>query len=106
VRGLIFDFDGVIADSEVLANTVLAETVTVLGRKTTLQEALDRYMGKRWPEVVALIEADIGQPMPRPWRSCSEPQSSAGQSGRSKRSGPRWRRCVRPSKAKPRRTTR
>ena len=28
---LIFDFDGVIADSEAIANTVLAETVTGLG---------------------------------------------------------------------------
>jgi len=64
VRGLIFDFDGVIADSEALANTVLAEAVTGLGRETTLQDALDRYMGKRWRDVVALIEADIGQPVP------------------------------------------
>ena len=31
VGALIFDFDGVIADSEAIANTVLAETVTSLG---------------------------------------------------------------------------
>jgi beta-phosphoglucomutase-like phosphatase (HAD superfamily) len=31
---LIFDFDGVIADSEALANTVLAEVVTGLGHPT------------------------------------------------------------------------
>lgn len=64
VRGLIFDFDGVIADSEALANTVLAETITSLGRETTLDEALSRYMGRRWPEVVALIENDIGCAVP------------------------------------------
>jgi HAD superfamily hydrolase (TIGR01509 family) len=64
VRGLIFDFDGVIADSEALANTVLAETVTGLGREISLQYALDHYMGRRWPEVVALIEADIGRKVP------------------------------------------
>jgi HAD superfamily hydrolase (TIGR01549 family) len=64
VRGLVFDFDGVIADSEALANMVLAEAVTELGRETTLQDALNRYMGKRWPEVVALIESDIGEPLP------------------------------------------
>jgi beta-phosphoglucomutase-like phosphatase (HAD superfamily) len=35
----IFDFDGVIADSEVLSNTVLAEIVTELGVPTTLEDA-------------------------------------------------------------------
>ena len=64
IRGLVFDFDGVIADSEALANTVLAETVSSLGQQTTLDEALSRYMGKRWPEVVALIETEIGRAVP------------------------------------------
>ena len=40
---LIFDFDGVIADSEAIANTVLAETVTGLGHSTTLDQSLARY---------------------------------------------------------------
>jgi beta-phosphoglucomutase-like phosphatase (HAD superfamily) len=62
--GLIYDFDGVIADSEALANTVLAETITSLGRPTTLDEALDRYMGKRWPEVITQIESDLGRALP------------------------------------------
>ena len=43
VGALIFDFDGVIADSEAIANSVLAETVTRLGHLTTLDEALTRY---------------------------------------------------------------
>ena len=64
VRGLIFDFDGVIADSETLANIVLAETVSGLGCPTSLDEALSRYMGKRWPEVIAAIESDIGRTVP------------------------------------------
>ncbi|MBV8922203.1 HAD hydrolase-like protein, partial [Bradyrhizobium sp.] len=38
-RAIIFDFDGVIADSEVLSNTVLAEVVTELGVPTTLEDA-------------------------------------------------------------------
>jgi HAD superfamily hydrolase (TIGR01549 family) len=64
VGALIFDFDGVIADSEAMANTVLAETVTGLGHATTLDQALTRYMGRRWGEVVAEIEAAIGKPLP------------------------------------------
>ena len=54
---LIFDFDGIIADSEAIANTVLAETVTSLGHSTTLDQALTRYSGRRWDEAVAEIEA-------------------------------------------------
>jgi beta-phosphoglucomutase-like phosphatase (HAD superfamily) len=64
VGALIFDFDGVIADSEAIANTVLAETVTKLGHSTTLDEALTRYSGRRWDEAVAEIEAAIGRSLP------------------------------------------
>jgi len=64
VGALIFDFDGVIADSESIANTVLAETVTGLGHATTLDQSLTRYLGRRWVEVVAEIEAAIGKKLP------------------------------------------
>ena len=63
MSALIFDFDGVIADSEAIANTVLAEVVTDLGHSTTLDHALTRYSGRRWDEVVAEIEAAIGKPL-------------------------------------------
>ena len=53
VGALIFDFDGVIADSEAIANSVLAEIVTDLGHSTTLDQALDRYSGRRWEEAMA-----------------------------------------------------
>jgi beta-phosphoglucomutase-like phosphatase (HAD superfamily) len=64
MRGIIFDFDGVIADSEALANTVLAEAVSAHGLPTTLEDALTRYMGKRWPEVMTAIEEGIGNKLP------------------------------------------
>jgi HAD superfamily hydrolase (TIGR01509 family) len=64
VGALIFDFDGVIADSESIANTVLAETVTGLGHSTTLDQSLTRYAGRRWADVMAEIEAAIGKPLP------------------------------------------
>ena len=61
---LIFDFDGVIADSEALANTVLAETVTAFGHATTLDDSLDRYAGRRWVDVMAEIETATGKRLP------------------------------------------
>ena len=64
MAAIIFDFDGVIADSESLANTVLAEHVSLLGRTTTTDEALGRYMGRRWAEAMALIAEDVGRALP------------------------------------------
>ena len=61
---LIFDFDGVIADSEAIANTVLAETVSGLGYSTTLDQSLSRYAHRRWVQVMAEIEAVTGKPLP------------------------------------------
>src|ERR1700682_1173618 len=66
---LIFDFDGVIADSEAIANTVLAEIVTGLGHSTTLDQSLARYSGRRWDEVMAEIEAAVGTPLPSDFSS-------------------------------------
>src|SRR5215475_10796607 len=64
-RAIIFDFDGVIADSEVLSNTVLAEVVTELGVPTTLEDAYRDYMGKRFHDVIAAIELTVGRSLPR-----------------------------------------
>ena len=61
---IIFDFDGVIADSEVLSNTTLAEIVTELGVPTTLEDAYRDYMGKRFHEVIAVIEQTLGRSLP------------------------------------------
>jgi HAD superfamily hydrolase (TIGR01509 family) len=63
-RAIIFDFDGVIADSEVLSNTVLAEVVTELGVPTTLEDAYRDYMGKRFFDVIAAIERTVGRSLP------------------------------------------
>jgi HAD superfamily hydrolase (TIGR01509 family) len=62
--GLIFDFDGVIADSEVLAGTILAKFVSDLGLATTLNEVASRYGGKRWSDIMAAIEDGFGQKLP------------------------------------------
>src|SRR6185437_8398082 len=64
MQALIFDFDGVIADSETLANLALAGLITDLGVPTTLDQSIARYTGKRLHEVVAAVEADLGRPIP------------------------------------------
>lgn len=63
-RLLIFDFDGVVADSELIANIVLAEALTGIGLPTTLDESLARYMGRRWIDCEADIVAALAMPLP------------------------------------------
>jgi HAD superfamily hydrolase (TIGR01509 family) len=64
-RGLIiYDFDGVIADSELLANAELADIVTELGVPTTLEDSYRLYMGKRFADVMAAIETSVGNSLP------------------------------------------
>jgi HAD superfamily hydrolase (TIGR01509 family) len=58
-RALIFDFDGVIADSEVLVNQAMADALTDLGLPMTLEQSLSTFLGKRWPEVMALVESRL-----------------------------------------------
>lgn len=64
LAALIFDFDGVIADSEALANTVLAEFITDLGHTTNLDDSLEQYSGRRWDDAMAAIQSAVGKPLP------------------------------------------
>ena len=63
-RALIFDFDGVLADSEVLSNSVIADVVSELGVPTTIDDAYRTFMGKRLAEVIETIERMIGRKLP------------------------------------------
>jgi HAD superfamily hydrolase (TIGR01509 family) len=61
---IIFDFDGVIADSEVLANTVQAAILNEHGLAISLEDSLSRFVGKRDADVRAAVEAELGRPLP------------------------------------------
>lgn len=61
---VIFDYDGVIADSELLNNQAMSEVLTSIGLPTTLDEALGLYMGRRWLDCLPEIEAALGRPCP------------------------------------------
>jgi HAD superfamily hydrolase (TIGR01509 family) len=61
---LIFDFDGVVADSETLSNTLLAETMTRFGVPMSSADAMRRYMGRRWSDNIVRITEDFGGTLP------------------------------------------
>jgi HAD superfamily hydrolase (TIGR01509 family) len=64
VRLIIFDFDGVVADSEYLAMEVLAKGLSGLGLPTTADEAAQLYMGKRLSDCVQSMEVRLGSRLP------------------------------------------
>ncbi|MGN6571977.1 MAG: HAD family hydrolase [Pseudolabrys sp.] len=61
---LIFDCDGVLVDSEVLANAALADLITALGRPMTTEEAIGIFTGRQLRDVLALVEGLLGRPVP------------------------------------------
>ena len=61
---IIFDYDGVIADSELLNNAVMAELLSEIGLPTTLDDALSSYLGKRWLDCEPIITERLGAPCP------------------------------------------
>ena len=65
---IIFDFDGVIADSEVIANATLAECLTAIGLPTTYADCLRDYCGHNWRETERRIVARLGCALPADFR--------------------------------------
>ncbi len=59
-EALIFDFDGVIVDSEWLANAMLADVLTEQGFAVTREESLARYSGLRWADCYRKIQEESG----------------------------------------------
>jgi HAD superfamily hydrolase (TIGR01509 family) len=58
---VIFDCDGVLVDSEPIANRVLAEELTRAGLPTTTEESMRAYMGRRTEDWLPLAEQQAGR---------------------------------------------
>jgi HAD superfamily hydrolase (TIGR01509 family) len=69
VHAVIFDCDGVLVDSEVLAGPILAETLTELGLLTTQADVDRDFKGKSWESGLVRIEERLGAP---PWPELRE----------------------------------
>lgn len=61
---LIFDCDGVLVDSEPLANAILAETLTALGRPMTAAESMRTQIGKSLADILRETSDIVGRPIP------------------------------------------
>ncbi|TVL93500.1 HAD family phosphatase [Streptomyces sp. SAJ15] len=61
---IIFDNDGVLVDSEPIANRVLAAYLTELGHPTTYEESIRQFMGSAMHRVHDLVLERTGQRLP------------------------------------------
>jgi beta-phosphoglucomutase-like phosphatase (HAD superfamily) len=61
---IIFDFDGVLLESEFEGNRQIAALLTQLGHPTTTEEALTHFTGLNGEDFVAAVERRIGAPLP------------------------------------------
>jgi HAD superfamily hydrolase (TIGR01509 family) len=72
---IIFDFDGVLLESEFEGNRLLAELLTDLGHRTSVEEAIKYYVGLAGPQFIAAIKERIGRPLPREFHERRKQQS-------------------------------
>jgi HAD superfamily hydrolase (TIGR01509 family) len=61
---IIFDCDGVLVDSEIIAHTLLAQMMTDLGHPMTTAEALQKFAGRSLADTLSLIEVDLTRSIP------------------------------------------
>ncbi|HEV3319617.1 MAG TPA: HAD family hydrolase [Solirubrobacteraceae bacterium] len=73
---VIFDCDGVLVDSEVISNRVLAAMLTEQGLPITLPQARREYQGLLLADVLARAEAKLGRSLPADWLAHYETERS------------------------------
>jgi HAD superfamily hydrolase (TIGR01509 family) len=61
---IIFDCDGVLVDSEIIAAEVTAQHFTEAGYEITAAEMNARFVGLTGPQIAALVEEEMGRALP------------------------------------------
>lgn len=61
---LIFDFDGVLLESEWAGNKQIADYLTARGHPTSVEDSMNEFMGLAGPDFIGAIERWIGGPVP------------------------------------------
>jgi HAD superfamily hydrolase (TIGR01509 family) len=64
---IIFDCDGVLVDSEPIANRIMAEAITALGWPLSTADCIARFKGHHFDTIIAVIEDRLGRPVPADW---------------------------------------
>lgn len=74
---VIFDCDGVLVDSEPIANRVLAALLTECGLPATTEQAMRWFVGHAMPDVLRIAEQRLGQRLPTDFLDRLQTRSAA-----------------------------
>ena len=74
---VIFDCDGVLVDSEPLANAILARALSAEGLVMDVAESRRRYVGLSLATVMARAEAELGRPLSPGWLEALQQETFA-----------------------------
>ena len=58
---IIFDCDGVLVDSELIANKILATALTREGYDCTFQESIHKFVGRDLQAIQQQVETELGR---------------------------------------------
>jgi len=61
---VIFDCDGVLVDTELLANRCFAAALNRIGLPWSVEDTMRRLVGRSMKSCVAIIESETGRPLP------------------------------------------
>jgi HAD superfamily hydrolase (TIGR01509 family) len=75
-QGLIFDFDGVLIESEYVGNKQIADYLTGIGHPTSVEESMNNFMGLAGSDFLDAIERWIGRPLPKDFHAAREAEDA------------------------------
>jgi HAD superfamily hydrolase (TIGR01509 family) len=66
---VIFDCDGVLVDSEVIAVQIDQRVLAEFGWDLSIEDIVDRFLGKSSASFAAQVEEHLGRPLPAEWEA-------------------------------------
>ena len=72
---IIFDFDGVLLESEYAGNAQIAEYLTAIGHPTSMEDSMANFMGLAGQEFLSALESWIGRPLPDDFHDVREAEN-------------------------------
>lgn len=72
---IIFDFDGVLIESEYVGNRQLADYLTARGHPISVEQAMSEFMGLSGSNFLGAIERWIGRPLPEDFHASREAEN-------------------------------
>ncbi|WP_129793491.1 HAD family phosphatase [Sphingosinicella sp. CPCC 101087] len=73
---IIFDFDGVLIESEYVGNKQIADYLTAIGHPTSAEDSMRQFMGLSGDAFLGAIERWIGRPLPEDFHGAREAENA------------------------------